>query len=609
MEYTKNNPLRCFFGFAGYDSQALAFNRLKELYPDFDYTIVGWSEIDPYAIKAHNALFPEAKDLNYGDVTKIDWSQVPDFDFMTYSSPCFPAGTLVLTGNDGFVPIEEVEDGDLVITHTNQWHRVTKVMERNHIGEMYHIRAMATHGIDCTPEHPFYVRKRMRVWNNDIRRWKRVFGDPEWVEAKDLTKDMYLGVAVNHSSNTRVFVPWEGVVDNRWGHGRIVNKLSDLFEKPSFWYLMGRYVADGWKKKSHSGSGIVICCGGRNRQALIDAIDDCGFNATIVKERTVEKFIICSNELNAFVDRYGYYAHGKKIDRWTMWLPTPLLTSFIRGYEAGDGDIIGNLHKITSVSKELIYGIAQCIATAFHCPYKIYYTPRPPQCVIEGRTVNQRGSYQIVWKEEVCKQDKAFYDDGYIWTPISKITTTKEVVRVYNLEVEDDHSYTANGIIVHNCQDFSNAGKQAGGEEGSGTRSSLLWEVRKAVIAKRPKYLMMENVKSLVSAKFLPLFQKWEQELASYGYSNYCKVLNAKDYGIPQNRERIFVVSILDEGRGFDFGDPFELKLRLKDMLEEKVDEKYYLDQERVNRFIENLDEDKRRLLEDDGSGDILPHE
>lgn len=235
MEYNKNNPLRCFFGFAGYDSQALAFNRLKELYPEFDYVTVGWSEIDKYAIQAHNALFPDDADKNYGDISKIDWSQVPDFDFLTYSSP---------------------------------------------------------------------------------------------------------------------------------------------------------------------------------------------------------------------------------------------------------------------------------------------------------------------------------------------------------------------------CTDFSNAGLQKGGEEGSGTRSSLLWECRRAILAKKPRYAMMENVKALVSQKFIKTFQKWEQELASYGYSNYCCVLNAKDYGIPQNRERIFLVSILNDDQRFAFGEPFPLEKRLKDMLEDKVDEKYYLDQEKVNRFISQLDDDKKALIE-----------
>ena len=149
------------------------------------------------------------------------------------------------------------------------------------------------------------------------------------------------------------------------------------------------------------------------------------------------------------------------------------------------------------------------------------------------------------------------------------------------------------------CTDFSNAGKQAGGEEGSGTRSSILWWTRYAIQHKMPKYLVMENVKALTSEKFRPLFLKWCDELTSYGYTNFQQILNAKDYGIPQNRERIFVVSILGDA-WFSFPQPFELKLRLKDMLEDKVDEKYYLDQDKVNKFIDSLDDDKKSLLEAD---------
>ena len=149
------------------------------------------------------------------------------------------------------------------------------------------------------------------------------------------------------------------------------------------------------------------------------------------------------------------------------------------------------------------------------------------------------------------------------------------------------------------CTDFSNAGKQAGGEEGSGTRSSILWWTRYAILQKKPKYLVMENVKALVSDKFRPLFLKWTQELETYGYTSFAKVLNAKDYGIPQNRERIFVVSILGQA-WFNFPQPFPLKLRLKDMLEEKVDEKYYLPQDKVDQFVSQLDDDKKALIEAD---------
>lgn len=150
------------------------------------------------------------------------------------------------------------------------------------------------------------------------------------------------------------------------------------------------------------------------------------------------------------------------------------------------------------------------------------------------------------------------------------------------------------------CTDLSNAGKQAGMEEGSGTRSSLLWECRKAIEAKHPKYLLLENVKALVSEKFLLGYKKWVFYLESQGYTTFAQVLNAKDYGIPQNRERIFVVSIRESDKWYSFPQPIPLKLRLKDMLEDKVDEKYYLPQDKVNQFVQDLPPSKLKLLEKD---------
>ena len=107
----------------------------------------------------------------------------------------------------------------------------------------------------------------------------------------------------------------------------------------------------------------------------------------------------------------------------------------------------------------------------------------------------------------------------------------------------------------------------------------------------------MENVKALVSDKFRPLFLKWCDELTGYGYTNFAQVLNAKDYGVPQNRERVFLVSILGDA-WFSFPQPRELTLRLKDILEEKVDEKYYLAQEKVDQFIAGLGDEKLKELE-----------
>ena len=138
------------------------------------------------------------------------------------------------------------------------------------------------------------------------------------------------------------------------------------------------------------------------------------------------------------------------------------------------------------------------------------------------------------------------------------------------------------------CTDISSAGEQKGFEEDSGTRSSLLWECRRPIAAKRPRFLLMENVKALVSDKYRPLFLKWESWLRSLGYVNYTEILNAKDYGVPQNRERVFMLSILN-GCWYEFPHPVRLEKRLKDVLELEVDEKYFLNECGINYVKKKL--------------------
>lgn len=144
------------------------------------------------------------------------------------------------------------------------------------------------------------------------------------------------------------------------------------------------------------------------------------------------------------------------------------------------------------------------------------------------------------------------------------------------------------------CQSISQAGLQHGFTEGSGTRSSIIWNVRDAVKVKRPKFLCLENVKAMVTEKFVGMFNLWQLELERLGYANFAQVLNAKDYGVPQNRERIFLVSIRNDGDlpRFFFPQPFPLERRLKDVLEENVDERYYLSDKMLDYF-NRVDADK----------------
>ena len=140
-------------------------------------------------------------------------------------------------------------------------------------------------------------------------------------------------------------------------------------------------------------------------------------------------------------------------------------------------------------------------------------------------------------------------------------------------------------LIMHGspCQDFSLAGKQAGGDKGSGTRSSLMYETIRIVDKLKPKYVIWENVKNLLSKKHIHNFNAYLETMEQLGYTNYYQVLNAKDYGIPQNRERVFTISVRkDISKLFTFPPKKELKLKLKDMLENEVDEKYYLSNSQI---------------------------
>ena len=139
------------------------------------------------------------------------------------------------------------------------------------------------------------------------------------------------------------------------------------------------------------------------------------------------------------------------------------------------------------------------------------------------------------------------------------------------------------------CQDISLAGKQKGmfNDDGTQTRSGLFFEALRIIEATKPKIAIAENVKNLTGKKFKEQFELVLKSLEEAGYSNYWKVLNAKDYGIPQNRERVFIISIRkDIDKGYEFPKPFPLQLRLKDMLDDEVDEKFYLSLEQMGKIV-----------------------
>lgn len=167
-------------------------------------------------------------------------------------------------------------------------------------------------------------------------------------------------------------------------------------------------------------------------------------------------------------------------------------------------------------------------------------------------------------------------------------------------------------LIMHGspCQDFSVAGKNAGGDKNSGTRSSLMYETLRIVEKLKPKYVIWENVKNLLSKKHRHNFDAYIDAMAELGYVSKYQILNAKDYGVPQNRERVFTISCRHDGDSqimgsflaqFNFPEPMPLEHRLKDILEDSVDERYYLSDEQVSRIkLSSFNQACRRIQESD---------
>ena len=189
------------------------------------------------------------------------------------------------------------------------------------------------------------------------------------------------------------------------------------------------------------------------------------------------------------------------------------------------------------------------------------------------------GAYDI----DPCavKAYNAIFGTDYVPTDITKMTAD-------DLKIVDRDKYTYLLTYSFPCQDLSIAGQGKGMKKGSGTRSGLLWEVERLLREcgeNLPHILLMENVKQVINHKNKRDFDLWRESLREMGYDSQYQVLNAKDYGVAQNRERCFMVSWQGE-YSYDFPKPIPLKKRLKDYLESEVDDKYYLTEEQIDSFV-----------------------
>ena len=207
---------------------------------------------------------------------------------------------------------------------------------------------------------------------------------------------------------------------------------------------------------------------------------------------------------------------------------------------------------------------------------------------VEGISVNYNTALTL---EQLSRKPINWLRNAY--DNIRATNNLVDIMRVHgkDLEIRERERYEYILTYSFPCQDLSLAGRLGGmskSQAEGGTRSGLLWEVERILGElgqdELPQILLMENVPQILNKKNLPDFHKWQNRLEELGYKNYVEVLNARDFGIPQNRKRCFMISILGD-YSYDWPEPFELKYRLKDFLDSEVDKKYFLS-EKMLRYI-----------------------
>jgi len=482
---------------------------------------------DPAAILMHktNHPFTEHYQASVWDVDPRKVCRGRPVALAWFSPDCFVAGTMILTER-GYKPIEEVQVGDMVLTHKNRWRPVVETMVSKK--ETMLIRGYGNSGMICSRNHPFYVRKKD--------------GQAKFTACKEIQVGDYWGIP-------------SGLPEEEIPHFR--GKAANLW----LMWLAGRYVGDGWLRMDWKNRETVITCG-KHDIPFLDTYLNSSFNYGLKwnfrEVRTGGQYICYDKELTEWLyENFGKGSAGKYIPVWLMGAPDMVVDAFLEGYLGADGHVsktTGNdLVEMSTVSKALAYGLVHLATTLGKSA--VVYRQDESNDVIEGRKVNSRAIYKVRWRDK-CDEGhrQTFYANGIQWRPIREIIPLHNELTVYNIGVEEDESYIAEGVIVHNCKHFS---KAKGAALVDKRIRGLAWITLRWAALVRPRTIFLENVEEFQTwgpvRKGKPVkklagttFKKFISQLRDLGYAVEWRELVAADYGAPTTRKRFVLIARCD---------------------------------------------------------------
>jgi DNA (cytosine-5)-methyltransferase 1 len=497
------------------------------------------------AIESHSQNFPTA-DHYQGDIRDIDVTGLPYGEIFWASPECFPAGTTILTRR-GLVAVEDVREGDEVLTHHRRWRPVVATMSRP--ADTVVVKGIGlAGGLETTPEHPLYARSRCQVWNNEVRQYRWVMDEASgWVEAKDMKGKL-----------------WSTPVD--FGEPLHVPPVGrGLLQDEDFWWMVGRWLGDGSLRVQPGKNEVIIVCSFDEADDLTKHLDAV-VNLRWVRRdlRTAAAFTACHRELTEWLnEHFGRHAYGKTIPAWALTLPERYRRAVLDGYLSADGNVGRVQTQMSTVSKKLAVGI-RMLANSLGEVANLYgpYT-RPEGRQIEGRTVSERPTWMLTWITGGPRHTYSAEAEGFRWGPVKAVEPGRRTT-VYNITVADDESYIADGVVVHNCPKWSQArGQKRDYHEQPGMiaefeplrpeadeRSrALMWDVPRylAGMQRRGKPVLAGVVENVVDVRAWCDWGEWVDSIRKLGYKTRLIALNSMHAQsvnaprAPQSRDRLYL--------------------------------------------------------------------
>lgn len=502
------------------------------------------AERKQFAWRCYEARFGAGSCINK-DISKVmseaesGQREIPDFDMLVGGFPCLTGDSLVLTST-GYKRIDEIKTGDMVIGHDGSYHNVKRFVPRGK-KNVYNVKASGCAGLRATGNHRLYVHI---ADNNDK------IGEAQWLTVDDVRREMEHG--------KRIFLDMpsmslENVANEKIDTGDVPGAIGPkklfLISNPLFWYIAGRYIASGYDI-IHGDDGetphTVGICFRISRREIGRIGSLSGFNITFIydgddndDDDTVKcvsynmNLISALNQFNGIIHVGNADARNgkRRIPGFMLNIRKGELAMFVEG-------LMGRA-AATESDTDITLRDAGTAYEALALLEKIYKRAFNIQQLANG-------DYRIA----AANKEEATYVDGHILHKVTSIDSLTLEEDVYDIEVEDSHSFVANGAIVHNCQDYSIAKPLSRSNGIEGKKGVLWWDIYRMLKIKHPHMILLENVDRLLNS---PVNQRGRDFaiilscLNELGYSVEWRVINAADYGMPQKRRRTYIYGELTD--------------------------------------------------------------